>query len=98
MSKPEHAPRPEPREQPLDARRRRLLFRATHRGTHENDLLVGGFVSARIATLIDTDLDALEEVLELPDVALTDWLCGRAPIPAELDSPMLRRIRDAAGR
>ncbi|MBN8907243.1 MAG: succinate dehydrogenase assembly factor 2 [Alphaproteobacteria bacterium] len=90
MSKPEHAP--------LDARRRRLLFRATHRGTHENDLLVGGFVSARIATLTDAELDALEEVLELPDVALADWLCGREAIPDEFDSPMLRRIQAAAGR
>ena len=26
-----------------DLRRRRLLFRATHRGTHELDLLIGGF-------------------------------------------------------
>jgi succinate dehydrogenase flavin-adding protein (antitoxin of CptAB toxin-antitoxin module) len=25
-----------------DIRRRRLLFRATHRGTHETDLLIGG--------------------------------------------------------
>ncbi len=80
----------------LDARRRRLLFRATHRGTHENDLLVGGFVQARIAAFADTDLDALEAVLELPDVALADWLTGRAPIPASVDSPMLRAIRDAS--
>ncbi len=26
-------------------RRRRILFRATHRGTHENDILIGGFVT-----------------------------------------------------
>ncbi len=88
MSQPEHAA--------LDARRRRLLFRANHRGTHENDLLVGGFVAARIATLDEAELDALEAILELPDVELSDWLTGRRPIPTEVDSPMLRRIRDAA--
>ncbi len=79
-------------------RRRRLLFRATHRGTHENDLLVGGFVRDRIDVLTDADLDALEEILELPDVALADWLTGRQPIPPEVDSPMLRAIRAAALR
>ena len=79
----------------LDVRRRRLLFRATHRGTHENDLLVGGFVSARIAGFTEPELEALEAILELPDVALSDWLTGRAPIPPEVKSPMLRRIRDA---
>jgi antitoxin CptB len=79
-----------------EIRRRRLLFRATHRGTHENDLIIGGFVARRINTLTSTELEALEEIMELPDAALADWLTGRAPIPPENDSPMLRRIRDAA--
>jgi antitoxin CptB len=79
-----------------DTRRRRVLFRATHRGTQENDILIGGFVAHRIGSLSDADLDALEEVLELPDTDLADWLTGRKPIPAEIDSPMLRRIKAAA--
>ena len=81
----------------LDARRRRLLFRATHRGTHETDLLVGGFVAPRVASMSDAELDSVEEILELPDVGLADWLTGRAPIPPAVDTPMLRRIRAAAG-
>ena len=80
----------------LDARRRRILFRATHRGTYENDLLVGGFVRARIALFTDSELDALEELMELPDAELADWLTGRQPIPATADTPMLRAIRRAA--
>lgn len=90
MSKPEPAR--------LDPRRRRLLFRATHRGTQETDRLVGGFVSARIASLGEAELDALEALLELPDPALADWLCGRVPVPPEIDGPLLRRMREAAGR
>ncbi|MCW3473859.1 FAD assembly factor SdhE [Limobrevibacterium gyesilva] len=82
---------------PSDTRRRRLLFRATHRGTHENDLLIGGYVAARLHDLTEADMDALEEVMELPDADLADWLTGRRPIPAEVDSPMLRAIKDAAG-
>ena len=31
-------------------RRRRLLFRATHRGTYENDLMLGGFLRAHMRT------------------------------------------------
>ena len=81
-----------------DTRRRRILYRATHRGTHENDILIGGFVAARLAGFSTAELDALEEVMELPDSDLADWLTGRRPIPAEMDSAMLRRIKDAAGR
>ncbi len=80
----------------LDNRRRRLIFRACHRGTYENDLLVGDFVKARIGEMTGPELDELEAVMEFPDVELADWLTGRKPIPAHADSAMLRRIREAA--
>ena len=82
----------------LSPRRRRLVFRANHRGTHETDLLIGGFVLPRIASFTDAELDEIEELLELPDVDLAEWLTGRQPIPSEMDSQMLRRMRDAAGK
>jgi antitoxin CptB len=86
--------RPSPK--PLDNRRRRLIFRAQHRGTYENDLLIGGFVTARIAAMPDSELDELEAIMEFPDAELADWLTGRRPIPPHADTPMLRRIRQAA--
>ena len=76
----------------LDARRRRLVFRATHRGTYENDLMIGGFVRANLASFGADELDALEALLELPDTDLADWLTGRQPIPGDAP-PMLVRIR-----
>ena len=80
----------------LDNRRRRLIYRAQHRGTYENDLLIGDFVKARIAGMTEVELDELEQVMEFPDAELADWLTGRLPIPSHADSPMLRRIREAA--
>jgi antitoxin CptB len=88
----------EPHFTPVETRRRRLLFRATHRGTHENDLLVGGFVATRIASMTEAEMDALEEVMELPDADLADWLTGRLPVPEDVDSPMLQAIKAAGGR
>jgi antitoxin CptB len=80
----------------LDSRRRRLIFRAQHRGTFENDLLIGGFVKSRIAAMSEAELDEIEAVMEHADAELADWLTGRKPIPPSADSPMLRRIREAA--
>jgi len=80
----------------IDQRRRRILFRATHRGTHETDIMVGGFVSARLDGFTEAELDAVEEVMELPDADLADWLTGRRPIPPDVDTPMLQAIRAAA--
>jgi antitoxin CptB len=62
-----------PAPEALDQRRRRLLFRATHRGTRENDILFGGFVSANLADFTAEDLGSLEELLEIPDPLLADW-------------------------
>lgn len=81
---------------PADARRRRILFRATRRGTYENDLMVGTFVTQRLEHLSEPELDELERIMDLPEVVLADWLTGRAPIPRDADSPMLRAMRDAA--
>jgi antitoxin CptB len=70
------------------------VFRATHRGTFENDLMIGGFVRANLTAFTDAELDALEALMEWPDVDLADWLTGRRPMPADAP-PMLVRIRKA---
>jgi antitoxin CptB len=79
----------------LHTRRRRLLFRATHRGTYENDLMLGGFVRAHLDAFTAAELDALETIIDLPDPELADWLSGRQPIPTDLNIPLLHRIRAA---
>ncbi len=57
--------------------------------------MVGGFVRAGLGTFSDAELDALEAILELPDVDLADWLTRRREIPPEDATPMLLRIRDS---
>lgn len=83
---------------PSAIRRRRLTYRANHRGSYECDLLLGGFVNRNLAAMTDAELDALEEILELVDSDLAEWLTGREPIPDHMSTPLLLRIRDAAGR
>ena len=66
----------------MDERRKRLLYRATHRGTREADRLVGGFAEAHLEGLGTADLDLYEALLEESDVDLVDWLMGRREAPA----------------
>jgi antitoxin CptB len=80
---------------PLDPRRKRILFRATHRGTHENDLMIGGYLAPRLAEMAESELAEIEALLELPDPDLADWLSGRRPIPPAHDNALLRRMRAA---
>lgn len=80
----------------LCPRRRRLLFRANHRGTRENDLLIGGFVSARIGRFTEAETAALEAILDIPDPLIGDFLTGRGPMPQGYDPAMLTAMREAA--
>ncbi len=79
-----------------ETRRRRLLFRAEHRGTKECDLLIGGYVAARLADFSAAEMDELEAIMALPDPVLADWLTGRREIPDDVPFPMLRMMRAAA--
>ncbi len=82
----------------LSPRRRRLLFRAWHRGTKEADLMIGGFVSRNLAAFSEAELAEVEAVLELPDVDLSDWLSGRREPPPGVRTPMLERMALECGQ
>lgn len=76
----------------LDARRKRLLFRAAHRGTKEADFVIGGFAEARLADLTDAQLDAFEALLEVDDDVLMLWCTGRAPPASQHDADLVAQI------
>lgn len=76
----------------LDIKRKRVAFRAWHRGTRETDLMLGRFVDAHVAALSASELVDLEAVLDMPDPDLFAWITGTEPVPAASRSPMLLRI------
>jgi antitoxin CptB len=78
----------------LDARRRRALFRAWHRGTREVDLITGPFADAHIGALSETELASFEQLLDVPEPVLYAWITGEEATPASHDSALFRRIRD----
>ena len=78
--------------QALDQRRRKLVYRANHRGTKEMDLVLGGFVRKVIGELSEAELDELETIINLPDPSLSSWLIGREPVPPEFDTKLMASI------
>lgn len=74
-------------------RRRRIAFRAWHRGTREMDLILGRFADAELARLGPGELDAFEALMEWPDPDLYNWLTGAAQPPLAADTCLLARLR-----
>jgi antitoxin CptB len=67
----------------LEIRKRRLRFRAWHRGTKEADLLIGGFVDSRLSAFCDAEVLWLELLLDENDVDIMAWMTKtKAPPPA----------------
>ena len=77
----------------LDLHCGRLLFRCWHRGTQENDLILGAFAETSLARLDSIQLDRFEALLDFPDTDLFDWILGASQPPLEHDNDVLRLLR-----
>ena len=80
--------------QPLDieARRKRILWRAAHRGIKEMDLILGGFAEARLGSMDEAALTRFEELLEVPDQQFLAWMTGTEEVPPAQRCAMLQDV------
>ncbi len=76
----------------LDVRRRKLLFRAWHRGMREMDLILGQYADQYLPDFTDAQLDEFEQILEVLDRDLLKWVTGESETPQEYDTPLFRDI------
>lgn len=77
----------------LDVRRRRILFRAWHRGIREMDLILGRFADAHIGELSEAEVDEFEQLIDAQDHDVFSWISGENPVPAAYDTPIYRRVK-----
>jgi len=84
----------QPDDSDLAMRRRRILYRAWHRGMREMDLIMGRFADAHLAQLDEEEIAEFERLIELVDKDLFSWISGSEPVPAAYDTPLFRRIRN----
>jgi len=78
----------------LDSKRKRLLFHCTHMGMKENDVMFGDFAKDHLAAMTDAEVEELEALLQNSDLDLFKWVLGKAPVPAEWDTPLMKRLQD----
>jgi antitoxin CptB len=80
----------------VETLRRKLAFRAWHRGTSEADLLLGTFADQCLAAFASEELRQFEHLLEEDDPSIDDWVAGRQVVPKKHDNrvmALLRRFR-----
>jgi antitoxin CptB len=72
---------------------KRLLFRARHMGTNENDIFFGSFAEENLSRLSKDQLDRFEILLEVSDPDLFLWVTGAKPVPAAYDTDVMRMLQ-----
>lgn len=78
----------------LSATRKKLSFRAWHRGTREADLLMGRFADAFLPGCSDSEEAEFAKLLEETDPDIYDWITGRIPLPQKSFDPLLQAMID----
>lgn len=58
----------------LDFRRRRAIWRSTHRGTRELDILIGRYAEAHLPGMTAAELDQFEDFIAVAETDLQRWL------------------------
>lgn len=76
----------------MDERRRKLKFRAYHRGFREMDLLMGSFADQAIVDMSDAELDEFECLLDVPDWDVYAWLIGKTDVPDNYRGPVMDKL------
>ena len=72
---------------------KRLRWRATHRGTREADMLVGGFFDAHHASWGAEERAMFAAMLEEQDADIIAWAHGTAPPAARFEGPMMEALQ-----
>lgn len=70
-------------------RRKRLKYRAWHRGTKEMDLILGPFADANVDTYGAAELDRLEKLMDEEDPPLLKWVMRQEAPPEHVDGAFL---------
>ncbi|WP_089175491.1 succinate dehydrogenase assembly factor 2 [Bosea sp. AS-1] len=77
----------------LNPRRRKILFRAWHRGMREMDLIMGRFADEAIGGFSEAELDEFERLIEVPDRDLLGWITGEIALPENYDTELFQRLK-----
>ncbi len=81
----------------IETRRRRAVYRASHRGSKEMDWLLGRYAQAELAAMSLERLRAFEELLALPDPDLHEMILHPDRVPGGEFADLIARMRTFHG-
>ena len=72
----------------------KIIYRSTHRGTKEMDILLGNFTKKYINKFDDNDLLEFDKILDYDDEILHNWYFGKSSIKLTKNNKILKMLID----
>lgn len=76
----------------LEIRRKRLKFRAWHRGMREVDLILGSFADMYLDEFDSDQLGQFERIIDSEDPQLYGWIIGKTSPGASQNTFVMRQL------
>ena len=76
--------------------RKQIIYRSTHRGSKEMDMLLGNFVKKNINSFNDSELSDLNKLIQIDDETLQKWYFDKNNkniVPDNKISQMLKNFK-----
>ena len=76
--------------------KKKIIYRSTHRGTKEMDLLLGNFAKKNIDVFNTSELNELDELMKMEDEILQKWYFEKSNkelVPMNKVSQLLKNFK-----
>ena len=73
--------------------KKQIIYRSTHRGTKEMDLLLGNFVMKNINILTNSELKDLDILMKMDDEILKKWYFEKNQINSIPDNKVTKLLK-----
>ena len=93
---PEHSHGVEEGRDPLEIRKRRLIYRSKQRGWLEVDLLLGTYATEFVPGMTEDEMDQYEAILNQETIDIFQYVTAAEEPPEFLKTPMLDKLREFA--
>ena len=80
----------------IEIHRKKLSFRAGHRGTKEMDMLLGNFTDKYIKLFDEVELGMLSDLLDCEDDLIYKCLLDKESLPTLIDNRVFLLLKDTA--
>tara|TARA_B100001769_G_C22040353_1_gene559119 strand:+ start:338 stop:601 length:264 start_codon:yes stop_codon:yes gene_type:complete len=67
----------------LETYKKKIIYKASHRGSKEMDILLGNFINKYVELFNKNELQQFDLILDNDDDDIYQWILGKSDIPNE---------------